>query len=253
MKLFTLKKIMIGLCLLLAVGVMIVSVIAYTINKQHEKKQKKMVFLWQFDEWVKSETMCSNSQFSRDLLTKLSPEKVNVVDKYNVEFDAFRKKEKSDTLTVNDRAKYMESPYRVHNVLSTTSIDFFTDLQPLKKRVKAKKYLVKNCRSDGLIIPNRMQLVRSRQKMSYCEGYVYLDEAKLDWELLKSQYYDSLVEKGAVWAEYELMGKVLESDEKLMNLAKANVQNLPASSVPKEKIEDFEAKNFHELKCLNGT
>lgn len=83
---------MIGLGLLLATGVMIAIVIAYVINKQHENKKRKLIFLWQFDEWVESETMCSKAQFSRDLLEKLSPEKVNIVDRYNVEFGALRKK-----------------------------------------------------------------------------------------------------------------------------------------------------------------
>ena len=243
---------MIGLGLLLAAGVMIAIIIAYVINKQHENKKRKMIFLWQFDEWVESETMCSKAQFSRDLLEKLSPEKVNVVDTYNVEFYALRKKEISDTLTVNDRTQYMANPFRVRSSLNYTSADFFSSMQSSNKQVKAKSSLITSCRLDGLVIPSRMQAVREGQKVSYCEGHVYLDDAKLDWELLKSQYYDFLEEKGAVWAEYELMDKVLKSDEKLMSLAKANVQNLPASSVPKEKIEDFEAKKFRELKCGKG-
>ena len=252
MKKFTLKKLMIGLGLLLVISVMIAIAYSYVIHKQYENDRRKMSFLWTFDEWVESETMCSKAQFSRELLAKLSPEKVNVVDTYNLKFDALRKKEILDTLTVNDRTQYMANPFRVRSSLNYTSADFFRSMQSSNKQVKAKSSLIISCRLDGLVVPSRMQVVREGQKVSYCEGLVYLDDAKLDWELLKSQYYDLLEEKGTVWAEYELMDKVLKSDEKLMSLAKANVQNLPASSVPKEKIEDFEAKTFRELKCGNG-
>jgi len=177
MKNFTLKKFMIGLGLLLATGVMIAIAVAYVINKQHENKKRKMIFLWQFDEWVESETMCSKAQFSRDLLAKLSPEIVNIVDRYNVEFGALRKKEISDTLTVNDRTQYMANPFRVRSSWNYSSTDFFNSLQSSDKRVEMKRPLITSCRSDGLVVPNRMQSFREGQKVSYCEGFVFLDDA----------------------------------------------------------------------------
>ena len=152
-------------------------------------------------------------------------------------------------MTVNDRTQYMASSFRVPSSLNYTTADFFNSFLPSNKQVKSKNYLINGCKFDGLVVPNRMQAFREGKKTSYCEGFVYLDETKLDWEYLKSQYYDFLENEGALWTEYELMDKVLQSDENLMNLAKANVQNLRASSVPKERIEEFETKQFHELKC----